>query len=55
MYKHMQLADRWKEHDSLVTELKQSNISMLQKYRSKAVKSGLTNVDILEAPADGCS
>jgi nucleotide-binding universal stress UspA family protein len=25
---------------------------MLQKYRSKAVRSGLTNVDILEAPAD---
>jgi len=23
MYMHTQLADRWKEHDSLVTELKE--------------------------------
>ena len=51
MYMHMQLAEGWKEHDSLVTELKQSNISVARKYRSKAIKSGLTNVDILEAPA----
>jgi hypothetical protein len=47
MYMHTQLADSWKERDSIVTELKQSNISMLQEYQSKAIKSGLTNVDIL--------
>lgn len=45
-------ANRWKEHDVLVKELEQTNIAMLEKYRSRAEESTMKEVDILEAPGD---
>jgi len=45
-------ADKWKEHDSFVKDLKEASTSMLKKYQTRAMESTIGNIRILEAPGD---
>ena len=45
-------ADKWKEHDSFVKDLKEASTSMLKKYQTRATESTISNLKILEAPGD---
>jgi nucleotide-binding universal stress UspA family protein len=45
-------ADKWKEHDSFVKDLKEADTSMLKKYQTRAIESTISNIKILDAPGD---
>jgi nucleotide-binding universal stress UspA family protein len=45
-------ADKSKEHDSFVKDLKEADTSMLKKYQTRAIESTISNIKILEAQGD---
>jgi nucleotide-binding universal stress UspA family protein len=45
-------ADKWKEHDSFVKDLKEADTSMLKTYQTRAIESTISNIKIVEAQGD---
>jgi nucleotide-binding universal stress UspA family protein len=45
-------ADKWKEHDSFVKDLKEADTSMLKTDQSRAIESTISNIKIVEAQGD---